>query len=110
MHPSPSGRRGQRPGVRETGNLHPLSADLSKGAAYVNLLVRHRDLENLGSLTAGRVRVEAGYLGPGLGVQRRDVVACGAPKSPTTERVLRASTIAKTFGPTLVPPLTFASN
>jgi ABC-type amino acid transport substrate-binding protein len=45
MHPSPSGRRGQRPGVRETGNLHPLSADkaLDIKACHVGYAYRKGD-------------------------------------------------------------------
>src|SRR6266403_1396689 len=71
---------GQRPGLRQACNL-PLrvSPDLSEGSAYVDLVVRYRDLEALGSLTAGHVRVEAGHLSAGLGVQRRDVVARCSP-------------------------------
>src|SRR6266481_6726430 len=59
--------------LRELRVLHP------QGSAYVDLVVRYRDLEDLGSLTASHVRVEAGHLSAGLGVQRRDVVARCSP-------------------------------
>src|SRR3954468_5162213 len=62
--------RRERSGFRQACDV-PLRRPphLSEGSSYRNLPPCHRYFYNLGPLTAGDVRIEAGYLGAGHGIE-----------------------------------------